>query len=143
MIRMTGTHEAPALAAARAPSDQLPQKIARYIASQEILGSTHVYLTRRDGGSLVLYTKDTWIWEWRPGDYYAGTSSTYRLAREKLNAKRLTFHVPTVDAALDLVDELPNEVRFKRLALMQDEAMPTPPPHPDQSAIDLLAEFDS
>lgn len=66
----------------------------------------------------------------------------YRHARQQLR-KPLTFHLPTLNLALDLVDELPNEIHYGRLAVMQDEAMPPAPPNPDQSSLDLIAEIEA
>lgn len=94
---------------------------------------------RIDAGTFTLHTADTFLLTGQL-DSLTGPDlpSLYRWLRGRFGKMPITMHLASVDRISQLVDALPNECRFGRLAVVHQPDLPPVPPNPDQDDIDLV-----
>lgn len=96
---------------------------------------------RIDAGTFTLHTADTFLLTGKLDN--APLPSLYRWLRERFGKTPITIHLSSVDRIAQLMDALPSEYRFGRLAVVHQPDLPPVPPNPDQADIDLVADIEA
>lgn len=96
---------------------------------------------RIDGGVYTLHTADTFLLTGKLDS--TPLPSLYRWLRGQFGKTPVILHLASVDRIAELMDALPNEYRFRRLAVVHQPDLPPVPPNPDQADIDLVADIEA
>lgn len=117
--------------------------IGRLLAGRRQPNAVDVFV-QFGAGAFTLFTLDSHLRAGSAAGHVAVTlPDLYRWLRTQFGKRQVVMHLLEAGSIAELLDTLPNEVRFGRLSLVHVPVLPPIPADPNQEEADLVAAMEA